>query len=258
MNSGKSIFLELLKVAGTVVITLVITAWFSGPSDIEYKTKSINSYFNMPNALEDKLKIINGNTEIENISVVNFGLYNRGFSDYEKVKIHIEIQDDKSAKLLSSNLLPPERLTTDGIAKLTDSNNQLSGYSIDVFKTSVDDDYYLIHLIFEGDEAPEVKIKTSTKNIEIIEYKEWKDLVWLVFIVFLGYTAILGPIAILGHYSTKRSKSRYLTTLKRRWAENDQLSKDQVDFVAQVFVEERDRKTQGIFTKIKNKITATE
>lgn len=83
-------------------------------------------------------------------------------------------------------------------------------------------------------------------------------MVWVVFIVFLGYAAILGPIAIWSHYSTKRSKSRYLSTLKRRWAENDELSKDQVDFVAKVFVEERDRKTEGIFTKIKNKITTTE
>lgn len=258
MNSGKSILLEFIKAIGIAIITLFIASWFAGSSDIEYKSKSIDSNFNVPTALEDKLKIMNGTTEIENISVVNFGLYNRSFSDYEKVKIHIEIQGDKPPKLLSSNFIPPDRLTKNGISELANTPKSQIGYSIDVFKTSIDDDYYLIHLIFEGTVAPKVKISTSTKNIEVKEYKEWKDWIWVILVISLGYAAILIPIAVIGHYSTKRSKNRYLATLKSRWVENNILNEDQLDHVTNMFIEERDRKIDGYFKKLIKRITATE
>lgn len=204
--------------------------------------------------MEDKLKIMNGTTEIENISVVNFALYNRSLSDYENVNVYIQILGDNLPKLLSSSLLPPERLTRNGIVELPKSE----GYLIEVFKTSIDDDYYLIHLIFEGSDAPKVKISTSTKNIEIREYKAWKDWLWALSIVFLFYAVILIPIAILSHYSTKRSKNRYLATLKSRWSENDILNEAQLEYVTQCFLEERDRKVDGFFKKLVKRITSTE
>ncbi len=258
MNSGKSILIEFVKAIGIAIITLFIASWFAGSSDIEYKSKSIDSNFNVPTALEGKLKIMNGTTEIENISVVNFGLYNRSFSDYENVKIHIEIQGDKPPKLLSSNFIPPERLTKSGISELGSTPKSQIGYSIDVFKTSIDDDYYLIHLIFEGTVAPTVKIRTSTKNIEVTKYKEWRDWAWVILMISLVYAVILIPFAVILHYSTKRSKNRYLVTLKSRWAENDILNEEQLEHVANTFIEERDRKIDGYFTKIRKKITATE
>jgi hypothetical protein len=257
LNSGKSILLEFFKVVGIALITLFISSWFNGSKDIEYTSKSINSYFNVPDALEDKLKIMNGSTEIENISVVNFALHNRSFSDYEKVKVDIKIKGDNPPKILSSSMLPPKRLTNSGIAEIIGLNKELVGYSIDVFKTSIDDDYYLLHLIFEGKEAPEVKISTSTKNIEIKEYKQWKDWVWALFIVFVGYAVVLIPIAILSQYSTKRSKNRYLIALTKRWSENDILNDAQLKHVTKSFVEERDRKTDGFFKKNFKKLTST-
>jgi hypothetical protein len=256
--STKQLLLEIIKTIAISALTIVFSIWFTSSNSIEYKVSTINAALNIPAALKEEIKITNSGEEIKNISTVSFGLYNRSFSDYENVKIYIEIIDENPPKLISANLIPPDRLTKNGIKELRDSNDALIGYSVDVFKKSLDYDFYLISLIFEGDLSPKIKISTDTKNINITEYSDLQE--WIVIIIFvtLMYAVILVPTIIIGRYSSIRIRNRHLARLKSRWAEGNLLNSEQIEFISSIYVEERDRKKESTLKKIINKITSTE
>lgn len=259
MESGKLIILETLKAILIITVTLLATAWFTGSNDIEYKNKSIEQYFRVPDAISKELKLFHINTEIKNISVLNYGLFNRTFSDHEKVDIYLSLKAKNPPKLISSKLYPPERLSAKGITEVKTNNPNLLAFNVETLKKSKDGDYYLINLIFEGEVIPEVSISTNNKNLELVEYKEWKDYIWAILIVIIGYAVLLAPFVFWAHYSGKRSKNRFVKNLRSSWKKEELgLTPKQIESVEKAYVEVRDKKNESVLKRIFNKITSTE
>jgi flagellar basal body-associated protein FliL len=259
MESGKLIIFETIKTVLIITVTLIATAWFTGSNDIEYKNKSIEQYFKAPAAISKELKLFHIDAEIKNISVLNYGLFNRTFSDHENVDIYLSIKDKKPPKVISSKLYPPERLSGKGITEIETNDQNLLAFNLDTLKKSKDGDYYLINLIFEGDITPEVVISTNNKNLELVEYKKWKDYIWVILIVIIGYAVILAPFIFWAYYSGKRSSNRFVKTLRLSWEkEVVDLTPEQIEHIATVFIKERDKKSDTIAQKFWNKITSKE
>jgi hypothetical protein len=259
VESGKTIIFEALKALLTISITLLASAWFTGSNDIEFKNNSVESYFNVPDAIANKLTIALGENEIKNVSVLNYELFNRTFSDHEKVDIYLSIKDKNPPKLISKKLYPPKRLSAKGITELKTNDPNLIGFNLNMLKTSKNGDHYLINLIFEGEKTPEISISTNNKNLEVVEYKKWKDYTKAGLIVMAGYAIVLSPFALWAYFAEKRSKNRFLQTLCTSWGrEVGGLSADQVDYISAVFIEERDRKNEGFIQRIWKRITTTE
>lgn len=259
MESGKTIFYEALKALLIVSITLLITAWFTGSNDIEYKNKTIDSYFNFPVAIANKLTMTHEKNEIKNISVLNYEIFNRTFSDHEKVNIYLSIKDANPPKLISKKLYAPRRLSENGITYLTTNDPKLIGFNLDMLKKSKNGDYYLVNLIFEGEKTPEIAISTNNKNLEIVAYKEWRDYTWAILIVIAVYAIILSPFMLWAYFSGKKEKNRFLQRLRVAWNKDGSgLTTDQVNFAATVFVEERDRKTDGLIQRFLKKLVSAE
>ena len=96
MESGKNFVVEIVKASLIAAITLFLTIWINGSSELEYRDGSRAPYFNYPDAIEKDLEIRHKATPIANISVVDYAIHNRTFTDLEKVKIYVKIQDDKN------------------------------------------------------------------------------------------------------------------------------------------------------------------
>ncbi|WP_135443648.1 hypothetical protein [Vibrio tasmaniensis] len=258
MESGKNFVVEIVKASLIAAITIFLTIWINGSSELEYRDGSRAPYFNYPDAIKKDLEIRHKTTPIDNISVVDYAIHNRTFTDLEKVKIYVKIQDDKKYKLISKKLSPPKKTPGLDITSINTGSKNVFGFEVGVLKKT-GDEYYYLNLIFEGREAPETEISIGNKNIDIVEYKKWKDNSLVILIVLAVYAVLLIPIGFWAHYSGKRSKNRFTNKFKEALSSAaSDLTSNQVKFTVEKYEEVRDHKEDGWFKKKWAAFTATE
>lgn len=258
MESGKNFILEIIKASLIGAITIFLTIWVNGSNEIEYRDGSRAPYFNYPVTIENDLEIRHKTIPIDNISLVEYAIHNRTFSDLEKVKIYVKLQGDGDYKLISKNLAPPKKLSELGITNLNTDINGLFGFEVDVLKKT-GDEYYYLSLIFEGSEAPETKISIGNKNIDIVEYKNWKDNLSVVLIVIAVYAVLLIPFLFWARYSGMRSKNRFTKKFKDGLSNCDQaLTDEQILFAVCKYEEVRDHKKDSWVKRQWSAFTSTE
>jgi hypothetical protein len=245
MESGKNFVVEVVKASLVAVITIFLTIWINGSNELEYRDGSRAPYFNYPDAIEKDLEIRHKTIPIDNISVVEYAIHNRTFTDLEKVKIYVKLTSDKKYKLISKQLTPPKRIPALDIAGIDTGSKDIFAFEVGVLKKT-NDEYYHLSLIFEGHEAPETEISIGNKNIDIVEYKKWKDNSLAALIMLAVYALILIPFGFWAHYSGKRSKSRFTNKFKDAISsDNSDLTSEQVTFTIEKYEEVRDHKEDG-------------
>lgn len=258
MESGKNFVVEIVKASLIAAITIFLTIWLNGSKELEYRNGSRVPYFNFPDAIEKDLEIRHKTVPIDNISIVEYAIHNRTFTDLEKVKIYVKLQDDKEYKLISKKLYPPKKIPALDIVDLDTDISGVFGFEVGVLKKT-GDDYYYLNLIFEGSEVPETEISIGNKNIDIVKYKKWKDNSIAVLIVLAIYAVLLIPFGFWAHYSGKRSKNKFTKKLKEVLAsDNSILTGQQVEFVIGKYKDVRDHKEEGWIKKKWAAFTSTE
>tara|TARA_R110002012_G_scaffold81474_1_gene206280 strand:+ start:5961 stop:6581 length:621 start_codon:yes stop_codon:yes gene_type:complete len=205
MESGKNFILEIVKASLVFTITIFLTIWANGSHELEYRDGSRAPYFNYPDTIEKDLEIRHKTIPIENLSVVEYAIHNRTFSDLEKVKIYVKLHGDGDYRVISKNLAPPKKVPALGITNLDPPIKGVFGFEVNVLKKT-GDDYYYLTLIFEGNEAPDAEISIGNKNINIVQYKKWKDNLLAILVVIAVYTVLLTPFAFWTYYHGKRKK----------------------------------------------------
>lgn len=190
MLSGKKVFLQILESVLTVIIGGFITVTVFGTSNLEYKYNYQDQYFDIPAKAPDELVIQHKGKNIEDISVYDFAIYNRSFKELEDVTIFFEVSEKDGKPLpqvISRGLYPPSNLPEKiGISEVLQHEKGLYSFKLDVVKKTGSDAYYLARFIFEGKEAPEIKVSIpKNAGINIDEYSNWREYVILAF-VFIG------------------------------------------------------------------------
>lgn len=258
MESGKNFVVEVVKASLIAAITIFLTIWINGSNELEYRSDSKSPYFNYPDAIENELEIRHKTVPIDNISVVEYAIHNRTFTDLEKVKIYIKIQGNKKYKIISKKLSPPNKMPALDITDIDTTSENVVAFEVGVLKKT-GDEYYYLSLIFEGSEAPETEISIGNKNIEIVEYKKWKDNSLAVLIVLAVYAALLVPFGFWAHYSGKRSKNRFTNKFKDALlSDSSELTNEQVAFTIEKYEEVRDHKEEGWIKRKWAAFTSTE
>ena len=258
MESGKNFVVEVVKASLVSAITIFFTIWMNGSNELEYRDGSRAPYFNYPDAIERDLEIRHKTTPVDNISVVEYAIHNRTFTDLEKVKIYVKIQDDKKYKIISKKLSPPKKIPALDITDIDTGSKNVVAFEVGVLKKT-GDEYYYLSLIFEGSEAPETEISIGNKNIDIVEYKKWKDNSLAVLVVLAVYAVLLIPFGFWAHYSGERSKNRFTNKFEGALSSNSaDLTNEQVDFTIKKYEEVRDHKEDGWLKRKWAAFTSTE
>ncbi|WP_338590382.1 hypothetical protein VXM60_19365 [Shewanella khirikhana] len=258
MESGKNFIVEVVKASIIAAITIFLTIWINGSSELEYRDGSRAPYFNYPDAIEKDLEIRHKTTPIDNISVVEYAIHNRTFTDLEKVKVYVKIQGDKQYKLISKKISPPKKIPALDIKDIDTGSKNVFGFEVGVLKKT-GDEYYYLSLIFEGREAPETEISIGNKDIDIVEYKKWKDNSLTILIVLAVYAVLLIPFGFWAHYSGKRSKNRFTNKFRDALSStSSDLTSDQVKFTIEKYEEVRDHREDGWLKRKWAAFTSTE
>jgi len=258
MESGKNFVVEVVKASLVAAITIFLTIWINGSNELEYRDGSRAPYFNYPDAIEKDLEIRHKTTPVDNISVVEYAIHNRTFTDLEKVKIYVKIQDDKEYKIISKKLSPPKKIPAFDITDIDTGSKNVFAFEVGVLKKT-GDEYYYLSLIFEGSEAPETEISIGNKNIDIVEYKKWKDNSLAILIVLAVYAVLLIPLGFWAYYSGKRSKNRFTNKFKDALSSSSSdLTNEQVDFTIEKYEEVRYHKEDGWLKRKWAEFTSTE
>lgn len=248
MELVKNLLLLIIKPSISILIGMLLTFWISGSKEIEYRDNYRAPYFNFPDAIEKDLEIRHKTTPIDNISVVEYAIHNRTFTDLENIKIYVKIKDDKEYKLISQNLAAPKKIPNIGINPIDTKVSEVFGFEVDVLKKTGSDYYYHLSLIFEGNEAPEAEISIGNRNIEIVKYKKWKDNALAVLAVFTVYIIVLIPFGIFIHFSSKREKTKFIDAFKS--ALSSRLNDEDVNFTINKYEEIRNPKKDNWLNKI--------
>lgn len=258
MESGKNFVVEVVKASLVAAITIFLTIWINGSNELEYRDSSRAPYFSYPDEIEQDLEIRHKTIPIDNISVVEYAIHNRTFTDLEKVKIYVKIQDDKEYRIISKKLSPPNKIPELNINNLDTGSENVFAFEVDVLKKT-GDEYYYLSLIFEGSEAPETEISIGNKNIDIVEYKKWKDNSLAVLIVLAGYVGLLIPFGFWAYYSGTRSKNRFTNKFKDALSSDSaDLTTEQVTFILEKYEKVRDHKVNGWLKRKWTAFTSTE
>lgn len=258
MESGKNFVVEVVKASLVAAITIFMTIWINGSNELEYRDGSRAPYFNYPDEIAKDLEIRHKTIPIDNISVVEYAIHNRTFTDLEKVKIYVKIQGDKKYKIISKKLSPPNKIPALNIVDINTGSENVFAFEVSVLKKT-GDEYYYLSLIFEGSEVPKTEISIGNKNVDIVEYKKWKDNSLAVLIVLVVYVVLLIPFGFWAHYSGKRSKNRFTNKFKDGLTSGStDLTAEQVTFIIEKYEEVRDHK-EGSWLKRKwSAFTSTE
>lgn len=190
MLSGKETIGKLIELSLGAIIGGFITIAVFGTSTLEYKDGYKEQYFDIPAKAPDELVIQHKGKKIENISVYDFAIYNRSFKDLKDVTVFFEVlpKDGKSIPdLISRGLYPPSSLPEKiGISEISQKDEALYSFKLDVVKQTGSDTYYLARFIFEGKDAPEIRVSIpKNAGVDINEYSNWREYA-IIILVLVG------------------------------------------------------------------------
>lgn len=195
----KHFWLEIIKAIATAIVGAIIF-WFAQQwliEDLEYKKASKNSYLSAPLGQQGLTMAYNGQP-LKNISVIEFGIFNRTQKQVHDIDLVFSINDMKESKNLVSNgiIAPKDIPQSEAIEEIETNNPSVKKYRIKIFpKEQKKSAYYHAVFVFDGDQLPEMSVISMTKEISIKEYSEWRE-VFIALLIAFGVVLIFTGILI--------------------------------------------------------------
>lgn len=163
--------------------------WFV--SDLEYQRAYKNGYLSAPLGQQGLAMAFN-NKPLKNISVVEFGIFNRTSKQFNDIELMFSVDDAKSSpSLVSGGILTPAGIPqTQVIEEIPTHELLVKKYRIKVLPRQNQAEYYHAVFVFDGDTAPEMSVVSITKEASLIRYQEWRDAIVILSIV-VGVSLLL-------------------------------------------------------------------
>lgn len=190
-NTNSPLKLELLKSLITALVGAFIffltQQWTD--NDLEFRNVSREAYLSSLIG-EQGLSLKHESKELKNISIVEFGIFNRTSRNFNDVNlIFTPEKSNEKPKLISSTLIPPNGLPLkDTIDELPTKEPNSKGFSIKVIPKQKDNEYFHAVFIFEGEKAPKMTVTSTTSAAAIVPYREWKDNIKVLILTVATFT----------------------------------------------------------------------
>ncbi|HYG89826.1 MAG TPA: hypothetical protein VD978_26640 [Azospirillum sp.] len=218
----KSIINAMISVLVGAFLAWVGQQWFA--NDLEYRQISRDTYLAAPLG-QQGLSMYHKGIQLKNISVVEFGIFNRTSKQFNDVEIAFSIDDNKYVDaLVSAGIMTPNGLSSSEIAYEVPSKDKgTKKFFIKAVPKNMDSKYFHAAFVFDGDKAPPMSIISLSKDVAVGEYAEWKDaikyiaLLLIVVFVFVLSGFLIGDFA---DYMIQPRRNRKMVDKYRQFAED--------------------------------------
>ncbi|MBC3926621.1 hypothetical protein [Undibacterium sp. CY21W] len=168
--------------------------WFV--SDLEYQRAYKNGYLSAPLG-QQGLAMAYNNKPLKNISVVEFGIYNRTQKQHNDVDLMFSVDDAKSSpNLVSGGVIAPAGIPQSQAVEEIPTNDPLvKKFRIKVLPKQNQSEYYHAVFVFDGEKAPEMSVVSLSKEDTLISYQQWRD-VFVALSILVGIGLLIGAVMI--------------------------------------------------------------
>jgi hypothetical protein len=208
-------------------------------SDLEYKVVSHDGYLSAPLG-EQGLTFSYEGKPLKNVSLVEFGIYNRTSKQFNDVELIFSINDPKEQfQLVSGGVLAPNGIPrADVIEELPTKGPHAKIFRIKVIPSQKDGEYFHAIFVFDGEKTPSMSVASLTKNASVVEYNEKKDEAKVFFsvvgavVIFFGVFSLLA--SFVDYFAVPRNHRRTVEKFMKHASEmkkEGKLKPDNVDAV---------------------------
>ncbi len=168
--------------------------WFIG--DLEFKRVEKDSYLSAPLGQQGLTMAFDGKP-LKNVSIVEFGIFNRTQKQFSDVDFVFTIDEIKTApKLVSGGILVPEKFPQSQIVEEIKTDDlSLKKFRLKVVPRQKDAEFFHAVFVFEGEKAPKMSVITLTKEAPLVAYQDWRDITKAFAIVFAGVFLMMALIS---------------------------------------------------------------
>jgi hypothetical protein len=149
---------------------------------------------------------------LKNISVVEFGIYNRTSRQFGDVDLAFSVKDSKSQlSLVSSGIITPGDLPHAEIVEeqpVKDTRTTIKIFRLKVIPKQRENEYFQAVFVFEGEKAPAMSVASLSKDVPIGAYQVWRD-VSIPLLKFFGLMGLIGTgygivLSLISHFMAPR------------------------------------------------------
>lgn len=168
-----------------VILGLAGDRWLN--SELEYKIASRDGYLSAPLG-ERGLTFFHDGKALSNVSLVEFGFFNRTSKQFGDVDLAFTISDPKHEfTLVSAGITTPNGIpNADVIEAIGSKNPQTRTFRVKVIPKQRDAEFFHAVFVFAGDKAPQMSVVSLSKDAPIEPYKEWKDATKVILILVVA------------------------------------------------------------------------
>lgn len=194
----KHFFVEALRVITTTSIGALLL-WVGQKwlvSDLEYQRAYKDGYLSAPLG-QQGLAMAYNDKPLKNISVVEFGIYNRTQRQHNDVDIMFSVDDTKSSpNLVSGGVIAPSGIPqSQSVEEIITNDPYVKKFRIKVLPKQNESEFFHAVFVFDGEKAPEMSVVSLSKEVSLISYQQWRD-VFIALSVFLGLGLLTGAVMI--------------------------------------------------------------
>jgi hypothetical protein len=207
--------------AGVVVVLLPWLWQVWGTSDLEYKRVSRNGYLSAPLGKQGLTMAYEGKP-LKNVSVVEFGIFNRTTKQFGDVDLIFSVDDSQSpTTLVSSGIITPSGLPhAEIVEELPAKDAGTKIFRLKVIPKQPKTAYFHAVFVFDGEKAPSMSVVSKSKdNVAIGAYQAWKDNI-IEHLIFLSIYLLLGVALILmvrrDHHRSRERFAQHATALLKK------------------------------------------
>lgn len=165
-------------------------------SDLEYKQTSRDAYLSAPLG-QQGLTMAYGGKPIKNVSVVEFTIYNRTSKQIGNADLLFKINDGATTALVSGGIFPPKGMSTaETVEELPSKDEKAKKFRIKVMPKQRDSEYFHAVFVFDGDKAPSMSVSSTTGEVAIGPYRQWKDNIATIAII-VGFMLLAASVQLL-------------------------------------------------------------
>jgi hypothetical protein len=155
---------------------------------------------------------------LKNISVVEYGIFNRTSRQFGDVDLVFSVDDSKGKMtLVSSGIITPGGLPHDEmVEELPVKDTRTKKFRLKVIPKQRKTEFFHAVFVFDGEVAPTMSVASLSKDVSIGAYQEWKDEVIAVLIglVFVGFIfGVINAVSSLTAYFLE--PRRHLKSIER-------------------------------------------
>jgi len=159
-------------------------------SDLEYKIGSRDAYLSAPLGQQGLSMAFDGKP-LKNVSVVEFSIVNRTSKQIANAELLFVVDDKASPTLVAGGVIAPRGMSSaEVVDTLPAKDSNARKFRLKVVPKQRDGEYFHAVFVFEGERAPNMTISSTSGDVSIVPYQQWKDTV-VAFLYLGGFVFLL-------------------------------------------------------------------